>query len=241
MIAWGMTDRGIVRQVNQDAYYFDASGERAVVLVCDGMGGAKAGDVASKLALASFVAELQNGGSSMDDLLLRAVNAANSKVYAYSEENPEYAGMGTTLVGAIVVKDRAYVVNVGDSRCYCLNITGIEQVTQDHSVVAEMVRRGMLTPDQARNHPRKNLITRALGTKDSEDADVFHVRLAAGSVLLLCSDGLSNLLTDQELYDQIYGQTDLKSCCKTLIDLALERGAPDNVTVVLLKNDGALN
>lgn len=238
MEAWALTDRGKVRKNNQDAFYYNITDNGTVALVCDGMGGAAAGDTASRLAAETFVASLKHPAANIPKLLQRAVNAANDEVISYSQEHPECDGMGTTLVAAVVEENKAYVINVGDSRCYYIDHRGIRQITRDHSVVADMVRRGLITPEEARNHPRKNLITRALGASVDCEGELFQVRLEPDSMLLLCSDGLTNQVTDQEILFEALSGGEIDTCCRRLVDLTLRRGAPDNVTVVLLAADG---
>ena len=238
MDVWALSDRGRVRKNNQDAYYYNIGDDCTVALVCDGMGGAAAGETASRIAAEVFVDALQGQHASIPKLLTDAVSAANLAVYHYSDGHPECSGMGTTLVGVVTVENNAYVVNVGDSRCYYLSEDGIRQVTRDHSLVADLVRRGAITPEEARTHPRKNLITRALGASEECRADVFQIELEPESMLLLCSDGLTNQVTDQEiLFEALYGG-EPETCCRRLVDLTLRRGAPDNVTVVLMMTDG---
>ena len=239
MDVWAVTNQGKVRRNNQDAYYYNITETSTVALVCDGMGGAAAGETASRIAAETFVDALQASYTSVPDLLTHAVSVANDAVNDYSDSHPECRGMGTTLVAAVTIENEAYVVNVGDSRCYYMhNDEGIRQVTRDHSVVADLLQRGAITPEEARSHPRKNLITRALGAHVECQADVFQVELKPDCMLLLCSDGLSNQVTDQEiLFEALYGG-EPDTCCQRLVDLTLRRGAPDNVTVVLLKADG---
>jgi protein phosphatase len=235
MNAWALTNQGKVRKTNQDSYFYQIGEEVTVGLVCDGMGGAAAGDLASRLAANTFVESLGRPAPDVDTLLAGALAAANQAVYEYSEEHPECEGMGTTLVAALVEGSTAHVINIGDSRCYYLDESGISQVTEDHSVVADLARQGLITPEEARVHPKKNLITRALGTRVAQQGDLFTVPLQPGGMLLLCSDGLSNQVTDQEmLFEALYGGP-VEECCGRLVDIALRRGAPDNVTVVLLQ------
>ena len=181
--AWGVTDKGAVRQQNQDAYYLDVpSGGLAVVVVCDGMGGAKAGNVASTLAVESFVDALRTraeeaGGSlpaEPDEVLQEAAEISNSAVYYRASIDPDCGGMGTTMVAALVEGRLAHILNIGDSRCYHVTGEGISRVTRDHSVVEDLVQRGEITPEEARLHPRKNLITRALGAEEHIRADLYH-------------------------------------------------------------------
>lgn len=237
MNVWALTNRGKVRKTNQDSYYYQIEQEGAVGLVCDGMGGAAAGDLASRLAANTFVEQLRTPASSVEELLENALDRANEAVYQYSVDNPECAGMGTTLVAAVVMDRTAHIINIGDSRCYYLDKEGIRQITEDHSVVADMVRQGIITPEEARVHPKKNLITRALGTRMNRSGDLFTVKMKPDSMLLLCSDGLTNQVTDQEiLFEALYGG-EPESCCQRLVDIVMRRGAPDNVTVVLMKAD----
>ena len=143
--------------------------------------------------------------------------------------------MGTTMVAVLVVEDTAYLLNIGDSRAYHIDRDGITRLTRDHSVVEDMVARGDITPEQARTHPRKNLITRALGAEERIRADLYERQLKSGDHLLLCSDGLSNIVTDQELLYEVIHGGEIEECCQRLLDIALSRGAPDNVTAVLFQ------
>jgi protein phosphatase len=239
--AWGITDKGVVRSQNQDSYYLKSAGDGLVAaMVCDGMGGARAGNVASSLAVEtasayleelSWEALLQDPGGHLS----QAAALANEAVCYRAEQDPECRGMGTTMVAVIHSGQKAYILNIGDSRAYLLGEEGVVKITRDHSVVEDLVQRGELTPEEARSHPQKNLITRALGAEPEARTDLYEVELKSGEFLLLCSDGLSNLLTDQELlYEVLYGGTP-ESCCQRMLDIALSRGAPDNVTVVLIQ------
>ena len=238
MQVWGITDRGTVRQQNQDAYAAKVLEDgRVVALVCDGMGGARAGNVASTLAVERFMEEFLKPGQNGPDeeRMAHAAAAANQAVYNRSVHDAECAGMGTTLVAVLAGEEEAVVLNEGDSRCYHINRDGIVLVTRDHSLVEDLVERGELTREQARTHPHKNLITRALGAEPDLMADRFYQPLAEGDCLLLCSDGLSNVVNEQEmLYEVVHGGGD-EGCCQRLLDIALSRGAPDNVTVVIVK------
>ncbi len=237
--AWGITDKGAVRQQNQDGFYLDVpSGQVAVGVVCDGMGGARAGNIASLVAVETFVDALQNWQKCTGapaEVLSRAAETANSAVYHRAATDPDCRGMGTTMVAALIVEETAYLLNIGDSRAYHITAAGIRKVTRDHSVVEDLVLRGDITPEEARSHPSKNLITRALGSEEHIRADLYEQPLAPGEFLLLCSDGLSNTVTDQELlYEALHGG-EPSECCKRLLDIAMSRGAPDNVTAVLFE------
>ena len=237
MHTWGITHRGAVRQQNQDAYAMQELGDgRVVALVCDGMGGARAGNVASTMAVDIFMNTfLQADRGSDQERMQQAAAQANQEIFQRSSTDEDCVGMGTTLVAALAGDGEAVILNEGDSRAYHVNQNGIALVTRDHSLVEDMVARGELTRDQARTHPHKNLITRALGSEPVLKADCFRQTLLPGEYLLLCSDGLSNIVTEQEmLYEIIHGGED-DTCCQRLLDIALHRGAPDNVTAVLIR------
>ena len=203
------------------------------------MGGAKSGNVASTLAVDVFTQEVKRTWvSSMDvekiDQMLRgAVKLANFTVYDQAQQFEEFSGMGTTLVAALIHGKNVTVVNVGDSRAYHVDADGVRQITVDHSLVQMMVARGELTPEQAKHYPGKNLITRAIGTEPVADCDIFHRRVSSGDCLLLCTDGLSNLLDEQEILFEVVHGLNKQQCCQRLLDIAKNRGAPDNVTSIL--------
>ena len=233
--AWNQTDVGRVRAHNEDACFSQAENSRALGIVCDGMGGANAGEVASRVALETFSQMLQEGGYPPEELMRLALERANQAVYCYGWEHPDCRGMGTTLVAALILEETAYVLNVGDSRAYSIREQGIRQITRDHSLVEELLRAGQITPEQARNHPRKNIITRALGTDRHVTGDLYLHRMLPGERLLLCSDGLSNELSDGELRELALHGGPAELGCQRLIDAALARGAHDNVTAVLIE------
>ena len=237
--AWGLTDKGAVRTQNQDGFYLDVPSERlAVGVVCDGMGGARAGNIASLVAVETFVDALKaapQGEEQPAAVLSRAAEAANAAVFHRAATDPDCRGMGTTMVAVLVVEGTAYLLNIGDSRAYHINADGIARLTRDHSVVEDMVARGDITPEQARTHPRKNLITRALGAEEHIRADLYERQLKSGDLLLLCSDGLTNIVTDQEILYEVLHGGETGECCQRLLEIALSRGAPDNVTAVLFQ------
>ena len=235
MEAWGLTHRGAVRHQNQDAFAIrDLPDGRVLALVCDGMGGARAGNIASAMAVKLFTEEFLRSSGREEERLRQAAALANREIFQRSLRDEDCAGMGTTLVAALAGEGGAVILNEGDSRAYHINQDGIALVTRDHSLVADLVERGELTREEARRHPNKNLITRALGADPDLMADCFRQSMAPGDYLLLCSDGLSNVVEEQEmLYEVIHGEGD-KSCCQRLLDIALSRGAPDNVTAVLI-------
>lgn len=241
MQAWGLTDPGCVRVQNQDAYGVHVFEEDSLLCtVCDGMGGAKSGNVASSLALQVFMQEairLRKPGMSQEQtgqMFREAVHLANFTVYDQSQQFEDFEGMGTTLVAAYVDKQMAVIANVGDSRCYLLNREGVRCLTTDHSLVQLMVQRGELSREQAKNYPGKNLITRAIGTEPGVEYDLFYQPVQKGDYLLLCTDGLSNLLDDQEILFEVVHGVNKQLCCQRLLGICQERGAPDNVTSVLI-------
>lgn len=208
--------------------------------VCDGMGGAKSGNVASSLALQIFMQEvtrLRKPGMSQEQagqMFREAVRLANFTVYDQSRQFEDFEGMGTTLVAAYVDHQMAVIANVGDSRCYLLNREGVRCLTTDHSLVQLMVQRGELSREQAKNYPGKNLITRAIGTEPGVECDLFYQPVQKGDYLLLCTDGLSNLLDDQEILFEVVHGVNKQLCCQRLLGSARSGVLPDNVTSVLV-------
>ena len=242
MQSWGLTDQGCVRSQNQDAYQIEELDRNSILcVVCDGMGGAKSGNIASSLAVDVFVQEVRRFWTSnstqekINMMLQSAVRLANFTVYDQAQQFEEFDGMGTTLVAVLIRGRKATVINVGDSRVYLANENGIRQITRDHSLVQMMVDRGELTPELAKSYPGKNYITQAVGTESIITYDLFHLDVTKGDYLLLCSDGLSNLLDDQEILFEIVHGVKKQNCCKRLLDIAKTRGAPDNVTSVLIE------
>ena len=239
---WAITDPGCVRSQNQDTYQVEELGRDAVLcVVCDGMGGAKSGNVASSLAAEVFVDEIRRTWvddmtqAEIDQMLQAAVKLANFTVFDQGQQFEEFSGMGTTLVAALIKEKEATIVNVGDSRAYRINEGGIQKVTIDHSLVEMMVLRGELTPEEAKHYPGKNYITRAIGPEAIAESDLFHLDLERGDFLLLCSDGLSNMVDDQEMLFEVVHGEEKAHCCQQLLDIAKNRGAPDNVTCVLTR------
>ena len=241
MEAWGLTDPGKVRSQNEDFYELrQLDDESILAVVCDGMGGAKAGNVASRLAVDVLTKEIVRSydarlsGEEVEKMMLEAAALSNTAVYEHAQLSEEYHGMGTTLVAVLIRNGMAHVVNVGDSRAYHLSKDGIRMITEDHSVVEMMVQRGDITREEAKHHPVKNLITRAVGTEAVVLIDPFTQPVKSGDCILLCSDGLSNMMADQEILFEVEHGEQRDDCCKRLLRIAEDRGAPDNVTVVLV-------
>lgn len=204
--------------------------------VADGMGGVSGGDFASRLALQTLAEEYYaRRESNIPARLSESISQANRRIYQEAENHPEYYGMGTTVSALLVDGDHAYVAQVGDSRVYLLRKgEAIWQITDDHSLVAEQVRNGYISEQEARTHSLKNLITRAVGTKDAVNVDLFSVQLRLGDTLLICSDGLSNVVENEQLAAAMAGDN-LQGAGRVLIGRALSAGAPDNVTAVLVR------
>lgn len=244
MKCFGLTDKGRVRKDNQDSFIIEKCEVKNCLIVglCDGMGGAKAGGLASQLSnkafvdfvygkLTSRVERVQN----YKDMLQSACDEANGVSYEYSKFDEAYNGMGTTIVGGVIKNSgKAHIINVGDSRAYHISrkSSSIYQITRDHSLVEELVEFGAITKEQAKTHPQRNVITRALGSEAKVESDYFELSMRLGDCILFCSDGLSNTLSDQELLEYAMRFPEPELLCRELMDEALLRGARDNVTVV---------
>lgn len=239
---YAITDIGRKRELNEDYIYTSGQPIGALpnlFIVADGMGGHKAGDYASMHTVDRFVEVIRELGEEhgVQDAINEAVTAANAYIYQRSRENSNLSGMGTTLVLASCIGNEAIVANIGDSRLYLVN-DAMTQITRDHSLVEEMVTLGGIDREMARNHPDKNIITRAVGVKEKVAADFFEVDLTKGDKLLLCSDGLTNMLRDEEIYQIIQDNKELEQAAKALIDAANENGGRDNIAVVLVEPFG---
>ncbi len=234
------TDKGIVRDSNQDAYAVgELPGEVAWAVVCDGMGGASGGDIASALAV-KVISEKINScynekmrDSSVKNLLDSAIAAANIEVYDLAYSRPELQGMGTTVVCAIVRDEDVFIAHAGDSRAYIADKNGIKQITTDHSYVQDLVDKGEITADEAERHPNKNVITRAVGIDKRIDIDFDQVELHDEEILLLCSDGLTNCVSSNEMFSEI-SDGQYYAFADRLVKRANLNGGGDNITVVAI-------
>lgn len=236
---FSMTDIGQKRQINQDYVYCSdvpVGNLPNLFVVCDGMGGHNAGDYASKNTTLKIVESIKNDPEVNPIKLIRkAIEDANTYIYEKSVSEEAYKGMGTTAVVATIIDDYLYVANIGDSRLYLID-RDISQITRDHSLVEEMVRTGELDRSQARLHPDKNIITRAVGAAPSVKIDFFDLRLNERDAILMCSDGLSNMLDDDDIRLIVKGGADVVDSVQSLINAANERGGKDNIAVILIEN-----
>lgn len=234
-----MTDIGRKRKVNQDYVYasdFPVGNLPNLYIVADGMGGHKAGDLASSYAVQKIVEAVSRSADVRPALILqKAVRYANYCLYEKAGESEAYHGMGTTLVALTISGNEALAANIGDSRLYEVTGNGIRQISEDHSLVAELVRKGELSPQEARRHPDKNIITRALGIQEETEMDLFPFPVKPGNRYLLCSDGLSNMVEDTELRRIVEQNKNLYEIAGDLITRANEHGGLDNIAVVLVE------
>lgn len=240
MRAFGLTDIGKVRKENQDSFAIQMMEKEQICVVCDGMGGARAGNVASELAVEAFVSHIlmrKAGKYNISDgsLVAEATNYANIKVYDRAVTDPDCEGMGTTLVGGIFEENRAHIAHVGDSRAYMISRDVIWQITTDHSYVEELVAQGKISRQEAKTHPRRNFITRALGIGRDTQCDVYELETQAGDIILLCSDGMTNMLSDEEMREIVLDKKNPSDICRELMNMALRREATDNITVVIFE------
>ncbi len=240
MRAFSMTDIGMKRNSNQDCIYCD---ENAIgnfpnlFIVADGMGGHNAGDYASRTCVELVVEKVKTSDKKTPvGCLEEAISYANEKIYTMAQENTELEGMGTTFVGAMLLENNLYVANIGDSRLYVIDDKEIRQITEDHSLVEAMIRNGEIERREARFHPNKNIITRALGTTRQVEADYYEVELKPGNMVLMCSDGLSNMMEDSDMmYIVRRYNEDIKGACKELVKKANECGGKDNISIILMQ------
>lgn len=223
------TDVGRARERNEDAYY----GGRRLFAVADGLGGHKAGEVASKMAVEAIAALDGDPGADVAAALPETIREANRAVYAHALRDPSTRGMGTTLTALAIDGDVARLAHVGDSRCYLIRDGEITMLSRDHTLVAQMIEEGSITPAQAEVHPQRSVLTRALGAEPAVDVDTLDVPLHAGDRLLLCSDGLTSAVVEDDL-DRLASDPDPTEACRMLVDEANARGGPDNITVVIV-------
>ena len=224
-----LTDAGRKRRRNEDAFVADPP----LFVIADGMGGAQAGEVASRLAAAAFREYHEADELDAEARLAATIQEANRRIYERSQADAQTSGMGTTITAALFTGEVVSIGHVGDSRAYRLRDARLEQLTHDHSLVGDLVRSGRLSPEEARLHPQRSVITRALGTDPDVDVDTFTVEPEAGDVYLLCSDGLTDMVDDEEIVRLVQEHASLDAAAKALVRAANRRGGDDNVTVIL--------
>ena len=235
MAATLRTDIGRLRRQNEDAAWFDES--RAVFAVADGIGGHLAGEVASRMAIEAVQRMARENERPGIAALREAVACAHETILAHAQDHIECAGMGTTLSVLWLGENYAYIAHVGDSRIYRLREGSLTQITQDHSLVEELVRAGLITREQARTHPRRNIITRALGTHGENEPDLLVTDVRDGDLFLLCTDGLTGMVTDGDI-ERVLRENDMETAADRLLALALDAGGRDNVTLILCAREG---
>ncbi|MFD2133077.1 Stp1/IreP family PP2C-type Ser/Thr phosphatase [Pseudogracilibacillus auburnensis] len=237
-----ITDRGQMRSTNEDSggIFFNESGQ-ALAIVADGMGGHQAGEVASQLAVSIVQDKWEQSNRfstpiEAEEWLQAAVEEMNKMIYKRSLEHEEFEGMGTTVVISICTFDFVTIAHIGDSRCYLLNDTKLEQLTEDHSLVNELIRTGQISKIDAEQHPRKNVLLRAVGTEESVNMDMETINWDENNCLLLCSDGLTNKIPDDEIETYLRTKENLEEVSNKLIQVANERGGEDNITLAIIRN-----
>ena len=241
MKAYAVTDVGRSRSMNQDSVFasVDPVGPLSnLYMVADGMGGHNAGEIASQSAIKYFNEYIENNcvindGSDVLDAFVDALGYSNSKIFEMSENDPSYSGMGTTFTAAAICGGKIYCVHIGDSRLYVYDRNGLRQITRDHSFVMEMVRMGKITAEEARVHPKRNMITKAVGIEKNMPADTMIIPIEEDSIILVCSDGLPSMVTDKEIEKILKKKTGLDKKADLLVELANKNGGYDNISVIL--------
>jgi len=229
-----VTDTGLIRKINEDSLH--VSPEIGLLAVADGMGGHRAGEVASDMALQILERELAQRlwkGELPEKALVDSVEHANISIYELSMRNQELRGMGTTITACLIWKGSMFVAHVGDSRAYLMRKDGISQLTRDHSLVQELLRNGGINEEQALLHPHRNVLTRALGTEKSVKVDLYRTGIVSGDLLLLCTDGLTRYLDQKELLSVVQSSPDIDTAARNLLSKALQCGGADNITIIL--------
>lgn len=236
--AYALTDVGKTRSVNQDFVYCTCKPVGILpnlFIVADGMGGHKAGDLASRFSVETFVKQISEAdGDNPVTIISDAIKYVNSQLLELAATSEDYTGMGTTFVAATIIGNSVYVANVGDSRLYVMS-DELRQITRDHSVVEEMVSKGIIDREQARHHERKNEITRAIGGSEDVMADFFEIEVKESDVIFMCSDGLSNMVEDSQIATVLSGKRTISEKAHTLVDSANEHGGRDNISLIIIE------
>lgn len=242
MFVVAKSDVGMTRKENQDRFCVKIIDDKTVAaVVCDGMGGAQSGGVASEIAANTVFDRITlNYRNDADDnsirnTLITSLTAANTLVYEKAKEDDDKKGMGTTCIGALINKDKAYIASVGDSRAYLLDQNGISQITNDHTIVEILYEQGKIEKDDKNKHEMSHIITKAIGTEPDIDPDYFELELKENSIILICSDGLTNYCSDELIYSYVYNK-ELEKSLNDLINYAKDKGGKDNITVAIIMN-----
>ncbi len=231
-----LSDVGNFRKINEDYIGYHTDDNKRIYVIADGMGGHNAGDVASRLAVENtikYINSLQKIDSIEEDLRA-AINDSNLKIYKLSKSNEELSGMGTTITACLIAGGEMVTANVGDSRCYIIRDNKIIKVTKDHSLVQQLIDEGSITEDEGYSHPNKNIITRALGTKTDVEIDTYKMDLTGIQKVIMCTDGLSNLIKEEEIYQIVMNNS---NSCFELIELSKARGGKDNISVIVFEGE----
>lgn len=240
------TDRGKVRTHNEDSGgFFQKEDKLSLVVIADGMGGHKAGDVASSMTVDILSNEWDEIGEladpiTVEDWLKATIMKVNEQLFNYASEHEECKGMGTTIVVAICTNEFVTTAHIGDSRCYLLNEHGFSQITSDHSLVNELVRTGQISQEDAEHHPRKNVLMRALGTEQHASPDIKTIEWGHEDILVLCSDGLTNKVLDEEIEHTLKSISSLSEKAEQLIQMANDKGGEDNISIALVSQNGTM-
>ncbi len=241
MVIGSISDVGKIRENNQDVFYASRDLQFPLFMVADGMGGHKAGEVASSMARNIIEQNFLKAKDELlnEDIIIKlikeSIEEANIKIYLKSLEDDKYKGMGTTITLAYIFKDKICIGHVGDSRAYLIKEGEIYQITEDHSFVNELLKTGSITKEEAKIHPKRNMITRAVGSSSIIEMDLIMKERNKNDILLLCSDGLSNMLKEFEIRDVFMGENDIQKACETLVTMANNKGGFDNITIVAIK------
>jgi protein phosphatase len=232
-----ISEKGNFREINEDYIGYNFHNESNLLVVADGMGGHNAGEIASKIAVETIMRHIEQlKEPNVEEELINAVKIANTEIYSKSKQSLDYAGMGTTITASLILNDYIYIANVGDSRCYIVKKNEIMLITKDHSLVQELVDSGAITEEEAKIHPSKNIITRALGTSKDIEVDIYKIESYDITDILLCTDGASNVLSNEELLN-IIKNNDVSEVCNNIFSKSLEMGSRDNISVILCRGD----
>ncbi len=241
MKVYGLTDNGLSRECNQDSLFVSKLDELPLFIVADGMGGHNAGEIASGIAVETIkekfveLRETLHSKEKIANAIKESVLEANKKIYLKALTTPECSGMGTTLTMSYIFHNKVYIGHIGDSRAYYISDKAIKQLTEDDSLVNELIKNGSITVDEAISHPQRNVITKALGTSIDIEVDIQAVKYKEGDLLIICSDGLSNMVKEDKIFDVIKSEEDISLACESLVELAKKNGGTDNITLIIIK------